>query len=311
MVFNERSFTGRASVHYPSYVTIQSKMVTIGYEFVTIAYMMFAAVSLPSPTPGGPSHLHRLPKLHRFDPAEVSCRGANSEVSKHQRNGHCVVFGDGEAVPVLGSPGSSSARAPTGAREQNDRRTESRAKRWIWRGQISCCGRALPLGTAPREGADRCAQDGMLELRGPAASAAPCRHGIRTEVEAELLAKSPVLSLACRPLATGPSTPNSATTCIAGLRGGKHEAGLPRVKAHRSLVERHTAPNGGLECGVAFRPDTRWCSDAFEISYESGERVRNRRHSELLRWRGDLTIGGIDSGSIRDLLIESVEPRLG
>jgi putative transposase len=49
------------------------------------------------------------------------------------------------------------------------------------------------------------------------------------------------------------------------------------MKAHGLLLERHTA--GGVERRhdgrvAVDRPDTRWCSDGFEIGCDNGERVR-------------------------------------
>ena len=62
------------------------------------------------------------------------------------------------------------------------------------------------------------------------------------------------------------------------------------------------------------RPDTRWCSDGFEIGCDNGERVRiaftlDCCDREAISWVA--TTGGIDSGDIRDLMIESVEHRFG
>ena len=61
-------------------------------------------------------------------------------------------------------------------------------------------------------------------------------------------------------------------------------------------------------------PDARWCSDSFEIGCDNGARVRiaftiDCRDREAISWVA--TTGSIDSGDIRDLMIESVERRLG
>jgi putative transposase len=83
------------------------------------------------------------------------------------------------------------------------------------------------------------------------------------------------------------------------------------------LLERH-AGNGEErrhDGGVAVdRPDTRWCSDGFEIGCENGERVRiaftlDCCDREAIAWVA--TTGRIDSGDIRDLMVESVERRFG
>jgi putative transposase len=87
------------------------------------------------------------------------------------------------------------------------------------------------------------------------------------------------------------------------------------MKAHGLLLERHTG--NGVERrhdgGVAVdRPNTRWCSDGFEIGCDNGERVRiaftlDCCGREAISWVA--TTGGIDSGDVRDLMIESVERR--
>jgi putative transposase len=60
--------------------------------------------------------------------------------------------------------------------------------------------------------------------------------------------------------------------------------------------------------------DARWCSDGFEIGCDSGERLRiaftlDCCDREAIAWIA--TTGGIQSGDIRDLMIESVERRFG
>ena len=89
------------------------------------------------------------------------------------------------------------------------------------------------------------------------------------------------------------------------------------MKAHGLLLERHS--RGGVERRhdgrvAVDRPDTRWCSDGFEIGCDNGERVRiaftlDCCDREAISWVA--TTGGIDSGDIRDLMIESVERRFG
>jgi len=89
------------------------------------------------------------------------------------------------------------------------------------------------------------------------------------------------------------------------------------MKAHRLLLERHSG-NGEErrhDGRVAVdRPDTRWCSDGFEIGCDNGDRVRiaftlDCCDREAISWVA--TTGGIDSSDIRDLMIESVERRFG
>jgi putative transposase len=103
--------------------------------------------------------------------------------------------------------------------------------------------------------------------------------------------------------------------------GGGAAVNIKRVyrimKAHGLLLERHTA--GGVERRhdgrvAVDRPDTRWCSDGFEIGCDNGERVRvaftlDCCDREAISFVA--TTGGIDGGDIRDLMIESVERRFG
>jgi putative transposase len=89
------------------------------------------------------------------------------------------------------------------------------------------------------------------------------------------------------------------------------------MKANRLLLERHTG--SGMERRhdgrvAVDRPNTRWCSDGFEIGCDNGERVRiaftlDCCDREAIWWVA--TTGGIDGGDIRDLMIESVERRFG
>jgi putative transposase len=89
------------------------------------------------------------------------------------------------------------------------------------------------------------------------------------------------------------------------------------MKAHGLLLQRHTGD--GLEQRhdgriAVDRPDLRWCSDGFEIACDNGERVRiavtlDCCDREAISWVA--TTGGIDSGDIRDLMIQSVEQRFG
>jgi putative transposase len=89
------------------------------------------------------------------------------------------------------------------------------------------------------------------------------------------------------------------------------------MKAHGLLLERHTGKGEERrhDGRVAVdHPNTRWCSDGFEISCDNGEKVRiaftlDCCDREAISWVA--TTGGIDSGDIRDLMIESVERRFG
>jgi putative transposase len=89
------------------------------------------------------------------------------------------------------------------------------------------------------------------------------------------------------------------------------------MKAHGLLLDRHTG-NGEErrhDGRIAVdRPDTRWCSDGFEIGCDNGEKVRiaftlDCCDREAISWVA--TTGGIESSDIRDLMIESVERRFG
>jgi putative transposase len=89
------------------------------------------------------------------------------------------------------------------------------------------------------------------------------------------------------------------------------------MKAHGLLLERHSG--NGVERRhdgrvAVDRSDTRWCSDGFEIGCDNGERVRiaftlDCCDREAISWVA--TTGGIDSGDICDLMIDSVERRFG
>ena len=89
------------------------------------------------------------------------------------------------------------------------------------------------------------------------------------------------------------------------------------MKAHGLLLERHTGSGEERrhDGRVAVdRPDTRWCSDGFEIGCDNGEKVRiaftlDCCDREAISWVA--TTGGINSSDIRDLMVESVEHRFG
>jgi putative transposase len=89
------------------------------------------------------------------------------------------------------------------------------------------------------------------------------------------------------------------------------------MKAHGLLLERHTGKGEQRrhDGRVAVdHPDTRWCSDGLEIGCDNGERVRiaftlDCCDREAISWVA--TTGGINSGDIRDLMLQSVERRFG
>ncbi len=89
------------------------------------------------------------------------------------------------------------------------------------------------------------------------------------------------------------------------------------MKAYGLLLERHTGNgeerrhDGRVAVDL---PDTRWCSDGFEIGCDNGEKVRiaftlDCCEREAISWVA--TTGGINSSDIRDLMIQSVERRFG
>lgn len=89
------------------------------------------------------------------------------------------------------------------------------------------------------------------------------------------------------------------------------------MKAHGLLLDRYTGSgeerrhDGRI---AVDHPDTRWCSDGFEIGCDNGEKVRiaftlDCCDREAIAWVA--TTGGIDSSDIRDLMVESVERRFG
>jgi putative transposase len=144
------------------------------------------------------------------------------------------------------------------------------------------------------------------------------RRGRRPQPEAELLAE-------IKQVVAGQPTYGYRRVHALIRRHRRDDGGAPvnvkrvyRVmKTNRLLLERHTG--GGVERRhdgrvAVDRPDMRWCSDGFEIGCDNGERVRiaftlDCCDREAISWVA--TTGGIDSGDIRDLMIESVERRFG
>jgi putative transposase len=144
------------------------------------------------------------------------------------------------------------------------------------------------------------------------------RRGRRPQPETELVAEIKVL------IAGQPTYGYRRIHAL--LRRQRHEQGgaavnVKRVyrvmKAHGLLLERHTG-NGEEQRHdgriAVDHPNTRWCSDGFEIGCDNGEKVRiaftlDCCDREAISWVA--TTGGINSADIRDLMIESVERRFG
>jgi putative transposase len=146
----------------------------------------------------------------------------------------------------------------------------------------------------------------------------PQRRGRRPQPEAELVAEIKVL------IAGQPAYGYRRIHAL--LRRQRQEQGgapvnVKRVyrvmKAHGLLLQRHAGDGEERrhDGRVAVdRPDTRWCSDGFEIGCDNGEKVRiaftlDCCDREAISWVA--TTGGINSADIRDLMIESVERRFG
>jgi putative transposase len=155
-------------------------------------------------------------------------------------------------------------------------------------------------------------------LAAQAAATPPHRRGRRPQPEAELLVEIKQV------IAAQPTYGYRRVHALIQRRRQEHGGAAVNVKrvyrsmkAHRLLLERHTG--NGMERRhdgrvAVDRPDTRWCSDGFEIGCDNGERVRiaftlDCCDREAISWVA--TTGGIDSGDICDLMIESVERRFG
>jgi putative transposase len=150
------------------------------------------------------------------------------------------------------------------------------------------------------------------------AGATPARRGRPPQPEDELLAE--IRKVIADQPTYGYRRVHALIRRARGERGAA-AVNIKRVyrimKVHRLLLERHTG--GGVERRhdgrvAVDRPDTRWCSDGFEIGCDNGERVRiaftlDCCDREAISFVA--TTGGIDSGDIRDLMIESMERRFG
>lgn len=144
------------------------------------------------------------------------------------------------------------------------------------------------------------------------------RRGRRPQPEAELVAE-------IKTLIAGQPTYGYRRIHALLQRQRRDQGGAPvnvkrvyRVmKAHGLLLQRHTG-NGEErrhDGRIAVdRPDTRWCSDGFEIGCDNGEKVRiaftlDCCDREAISWVA--TTGGIEGSDIRDLMTLSVECRFG
>ena len=89
------------------------------------------------------------------------------------------------------------------------------------------------------------------------------------------------------------------------------------IKKHGLLLQRHSGDGAERrhDGRVAVdRSDARWCSDGFEIGCDNGESVRiaftlDCCDREAISWIA--TNGAIDSGDVRDLMLDSMERRYG
>jgi putative transposase len=179
------------------------------------------------------------------------------------------------------------------------------------------CTRPRRYETTPPEGDRRTLGVARSNLVAQAA-ATPCRRGRPPQPEADLLAEIKQV-IAGQPTygyrrghALFPTTSLGQGGAIVNVKR------LYRImKTHGLLLECHTGNDTERRhdgrVAVA-RPDTRRCSDAFEIGCDNGERARiaftlDCCDRQAISW---VTItGGIDSGDIRDLMIENVERRFG
>src|SRR4051812_10391271 len=88
------------------------------------------------------------------------------------------------------------------------------------------------------------------------------------------------------------------------------------MKEHGLLLQRHAGGSERRHDGriAVDRSDLRWCSDAFEIVAENGERVRvafalDCCDREAMSYVA--TTGGIGGEEVRDLMVAAVEHRFG
>jgi putative transposase len=101
-----------------------------------------------------------------------------------------------------------------------------------------------------------------------------------------------------------------------GRQPPNHKRVYRVMKEHGLLLQRHS---GGVERRhegkiAVDRSDLRWCSDAFEIGCENGERVRvafalDCCDREAMSYVA--TTGGIGGEEVRDLMVAAIEHRFG
>lgn len=101
-----------------------------------------------------------------------------------------------------------------------------------------------------------------------------------------------------------------------GRQPPNHKRVYRVMKEHDLLLQRHA---GGAERrhdgrSAVERSDLRWCSDAFEVACDNGERVRvafalDCCDREAMSYVA--TTGGIGGAEVRDLMVAAVEHRFG
>jgi len=101
-----------------------------------------------------------------------------------------------------------------------------------------------------------------------------------------------------------------------GRQPPNHKRVYRVMKEHGLLLQRHAGGSERRHDGriAGARSDLRWCSDAFEIGCENGERVRvafalDCCDREAMSYVA--TTGGIGGEEVRDLMVTAVEHRFG
>lgn len=101
-----------------------------------------------------------------------------------------------------------------------------------------------------------------------------------------------------------------------GRQPPNHKRVYRVMKEHGLLLQRHAGGSERRHDGriAGARSDLRWCSDAFEIGCENGERVRGAFaldccDREAMSYVA--TTGGIGGEAVRDLMVTAVEHRFG
>jgi putative transposase len=101
-----------------------------------------------------------------------------------------------------------------------------------------------------------------------------------------------------------------------GRQPPNHKRVYRVMKEHGLLLQRHASGNERRHEGkiAVDRSDLRWCSDAFEVACENGERVRvvfalDCCDREAMSYVA--TTGGIGGEEVRDLMVAAVEHRFG